>query len=95
LQRAGNARTHVNHPTKIGGEYLWAKASHGRRRGSGIRRRRRLLEMNVYKPLMIFNVTHSITVMTDGCVNFRKFLIGAPNEIRRRSRNTLNARSCW
>jgi fumarate hydratase class II len=51
--------------------------------------------MNVYKPLMIFNVTHSITVMTDGCVNFRKFLIGAPNEIRRRSRNTLNARSCW
>jgi fumarate hydratase class II len=33
------------------------------------------LEMNVYKPLMIFNVTHSITIMTDGCVNFRKFLI--------------------
>src|SRR6266853_818105 len=31
--------------------------------------------MNVYKPLMIFNVTHSITIMTDGCVNFRKFLI--------------------
>jgi fumarate hydratase, class II len=33
------------------------------------------LEMNVYKPLMIFNVTHSITIMTDGCINFRKFLI--------------------
>jgi fumarate hydratase class II len=33
------------------------------------------LEMNVYKPLMIFNVTHSITIMTDGCVNFRKCLI--------------------
>jgi len=33
------------------------------------------LEMNVYKPLMIFNVTHSITIMTDGCVNFRKFLV--------------------
>src|ERR1700680_1731896 len=33
------------------------------------------LEMNVYKPLMIFNVTHSITLMTDGCTNFRKFLI--------------------
>ena len=33
------------------------------------------LEMNVYKPLMIFNVTHSITIMTDGCVNFRKLLI--------------------
>ena len=24
------------------------------------------LEMNVYKPLIIFNVTHSITIMTDG-----------------------------
>jgi fumarate hydratase, class II len=33
------------------------------------------LEMNVYKPLMIFNVTHSITIMSDGCMNFRKFLV--------------------
>src|SRR5262249_11622840 len=33
------------------------------------------LEMNVYKPLMIFNITHSVTIMTDGCTNFRKFLI--------------------
>jgi Lyase/Fumarase C C-terminus/3-octaprenyl-4-hydroxybenzoate carboxy-lyase len=33
------------------------------------------LEMNVYKPLMIFNLTHSITIFTDGCVNFRKFLV--------------------
>jgi fumarate hydratase class II len=33
------------------------------------------LEMNVYKPLMIFNITHSITIMSDGCTNFRKFLI--------------------
>src|SRR6202140_3707265 len=33
------------------------------------------LEMNVYKPLIIFNITHSITIMTDGCVNFRKFLV--------------------
>jgi len=33
------------------------------------------LEMNVYKPLIIFNVTHSITVLTDGCTNFRKFLV--------------------
>jgi fumarate hydratase, class II len=33
------------------------------------------LEMNVYKPLMIYNITHSITLMTDGCTNFRKFLI--------------------
>ncbi len=33
------------------------------------------LEMNVYKPLIIFNVAHSITIMADGCTNFRKFLI--------------------
>ncbi len=33
------------------------------------------LEMNVYKPLMIHNLTHSITIMTDGCTNFRKFLV--------------------
>jgi fumarate hydratase class II len=33
------------------------------------------LEMNVYKPLMIFNITLSITLMTDGCINFRKFLV--------------------
>src|SRR6202522_3350650 len=33
------------------------------------------LEMNVYKPLIIFNITHSITIMSDGCTNFRKFLV--------------------
>jgi fumarate hydratase class II len=33
------------------------------------------LEMNVYKPLMIFSITHSVTILTDGCVNFRKFLV--------------------
>jgi fumarate hydratase class II len=33
------------------------------------------LEMNVYKPLIIFNVTQSVTIMTDGCTNFRKFLV--------------------
>jgi fumarate hydratase, class II len=33
------------------------------------------LEMNVYKPLMIYNIAHSITILTDGCTNFRKFLI--------------------
>jgi fumarate hydratase, class II len=33
------------------------------------------LEMNVYKPLMIFNVISSITLLTDGCTNFRKFLV--------------------
>jgi fumarate hydratase, class II len=33
------------------------------------------LEMNVYKPLIIFNVAHSITILADGCTNFRKFLV--------------------
>jgi fumarate hydratase class II len=33
------------------------------------------LEMNVYKPLMIFNITHSIRILADGCTNFRKFLV--------------------
>jgi fumarate hydratase, class II len=33
------------------------------------------LEMNVYKPLIVFNITHSITLLTDGCTNFRRFLI--------------------
>ncbi len=33
------------------------------------------LEMNVYKPLIIFNIMHSITILRDGCTNFRKFLV--------------------
>jgi fumarate hydratase, class II len=33
------------------------------------------LEMNVYKPLLIHNIAKSIRLMTDGCVNFRKFLV--------------------
>ncbi len=33
------------------------------------------LEMNVYKPLIIFNVAHSITILTDGCTNFARFLV--------------------
>jgi fumarate hydratase, class II len=33
------------------------------------------LEMNVYKPLMIANISQSITLLTDGCTNFLKFLI--------------------
>jgi fumarate hydratase class II len=33
------------------------------------------LEMNVYKPLMIANIAQSITILSDGCTNFRKFLV--------------------
>ena len=42
------------------------------------------LEMNVYKPLIIHNVMHSVTLLADGCTNFRKFLVDGvrPNEAR-------------
>jgi fumarate hydratase class II len=33
------------------------------------------LEMNVYKPLIIFNIMQSIAIMADGCTNFRKYLV--------------------
>jgi fumarate hydratase class II len=33
------------------------------------------LEMYVYKPLLIFNIAQSITLLTDGSTNFRKFLV--------------------
>jgi fumarate hydratase class II len=33
------------------------------------------LEMNVYKPLIIFNLLKSIRLLTDGCRSFRTFLI--------------------
>src|ERR1700692_200516 len=31
--------------------------------------------VDVTQPLMIFNIIHSITIMTDGCTNFRRFLV--------------------
>jgi fumarate hydratase class II len=33
------------------------------------------LEMNVYKPLMIFNLMNSIVLLADGCTNFRRFMV--------------------
>jgi fumarate hydratase, class II len=33
------------------------------------------LEMNVYKPVMIANIIQSITILADGCTNFRKYLV--------------------
>ncbi|MFN9645539.1 MAG: class II fumarate hydratase [Cyanobacteriota bacterium] len=33
------------------------------------------LEMNVYKPLIIYNIIHSLTLLTDSCTNFRTFLV--------------------
>ena len=33
------------------------------------------LEMNVYKPVIIYNVMNSIRILAEGCTNFREFLI--------------------
>jgi len=33
------------------------------------------LEMNVYKPLMIYGLMQSITILTDGMTNFRRYLV--------------------
>jgi fumarate hydratase class II len=33
------------------------------------------LEMNVYKPLIIADIAQSIMLLSDGCTNFRKFLV--------------------
>ena len=33
------------------------------------------LEMNVYKPLLIFNIMKSKRILSDGCTNFRIFLV--------------------
>ncbi|MGH8427490.1 MAG: class II fumarate hydratase [Gammaproteobacteria bacterium] len=34
-----------------------------------------MLEMNVYKPLMIANISQSLAILADGCTNFRKYLV--------------------
>lgn len=33
------------------------------------------LEMNVYKPLIIFDILHSLAILTDSCTSFRVFLV--------------------
>lgn len=33
------------------------------------------LEMNVYKPMMIFNILKSVRMLTDGCANFSRYLV--------------------
>ena len=33
------------------------------------------LEMNVYKPLIIYNLMHSINILNDACRNFDQFMI--------------------
>ena len=33
------------------------------------------LEMNVYKPLMLFNIIKSVKMLSDSCINFTKYLL--------------------
>jgi fumarate hydratase class II len=47
------------------------------------------LEMNVYKPLMIHNLIGSITLLTDGCTNFRCFLVEGTRPNLRRLRENV------
>ena len=42
------------------------------------------LEMNVYKPLMIANIAQSITILSDGCTNFRRFLVEGTHPNRKK-----------
>jgi fumarate hydratase class II len=49
------------------------------------------LEMNAYKPLLIFNVMHSITLLTDGCANFRRYLVEGARPNRRKIGESLES----
>src|SRR6201994_1057173 len=42
------------------------------------------LEMNVYKPLMIHKVLSSVVLLSDGCTNFRKYMIEGTEPNRRK-----------
>lgn len=47
------------------------------------------LEMNVYKPLIILNIMQSIRIMSDGCNNFRSFLVEGMQPNRKQIANFL------
>lgn len=46
-----------------------------------------LLEMNVYKPLMVHNVINSAVLLTDGCLNFDRYLIRGTKPNRKKIRD--------
>ncbi len=48
------------------------------------------LEMNVYKPLLVFNVVHSVTLLSDGVTNFRRFLVEGTEPNRKRIKEYLD-----
>src|SRR5258708_2708041 len=48
------------------------------------------LEMNVYKPLMIANISQSLTLLGDACTNFRKFLVEGTQPNRKKIDEYVN-----
>jgi fumarate hydratase, class II len=48
------------------------------------------LEMNVYKPLMIANISQSLTLLGDACTNFRKFLVEGTQPNRKKIGEYVN-----
>jgi fumarate hydratase class II len=48
------------------------------------------LEMNVYKPLIAFNVIQSIRLLSDGCSSFAEFLVAGMAPNRKRMDDYLN-----
>ena len=48
------------------------------------------LEMNVYKPLIIYNVMHSLNLLNDACYSFEKFMVRGMKPNIRRMRELLN-----
>ena len=50
-------------------------------------------ELNVFKPVMIFNFLHSVALLTDACNNFREFCIEGLNQTSSRSPSTFGTRS--
>jgi len=47
------------------------------------------LEMNVYKPLIIHNIMHSVRIMADACHNFRVFLVEGTEANKKQINNFL------
>ena len=49
-----------------------------------------ILEMNVYKPLMIFNIMKALRIMTDAMHNFRVFMVEGMEPDRKRIAGFVN-----
>lgn len=49
-----------------------------------------ILEMNVYKPLIIYNLLQSAKILTDSCTNFEKYLISKMKPNRKKIKESLD-----